>query len=144
MPTTLPSLTFFLASERHVMPSYHKMTDIMPTSNIHFSVKLSISYAFDWVVLIIALVVSVVVGNLTPNKRAFSLVNPYISHVAHRCPLQIGFANFHGQPDTRSKGIRFLSLRPQSSLSSSRPLSSLAWSSCLCLEARYLRTHLEL
>ncbi|KAF4456279.1 Diacylglycerol pyrophosphate phosphatase 1 [Fusarium austroafricanum] len=57
---------------------------------MHFSVKLFISYAFDWVVLIVALVVSVVVGNLTPNKRAFSLVNPYISHVTHRCPLQIG------------------------------------------------------
>ncbi|KAF5719712.1 PAP2 domain-containing protein [Fusarium mundagurra] len=57
---------------------------------MHFSVKLFISYALDWVVLIIALVVSVVVGNLTPNKRAFSLVNPYISHVTHRCRLQIG------------------------------------------------------
>jgi hypothetical protein len=45
------------------------------------------SYAFDWVVLIITLVVSVVVGNLAPNKRVFSLVNPNISQVAHRCPF---------------------------------------------------------
>jgi len=85
------------------------MPDIISTSNMHFSVKLFISYAFDWVVLIIALVVSVVVGNLTPNKRDFSLVNPYISHVAHKCPLQIEFANFHGQSGTRSQVIRFLS-----------------------------------
>ncbi|KAK2132283.1 PAP2 superfamily-domain-containing protein [Fusarium oxysporum II5] len=75
------------------MSSYHKMPDIIPTSNMHFSVKLFISYAFDWVVLIIALVVSVVVGNLTPNKRDFSLVNPYISHVAHqRDTISIGLA----------------------------------------------------
>ncbi|KAK2687736.1 hypothetical protein QWA68_013445 [Fusarium oxysporum] len=75
------------------MSSYHKMPDIISTSNMHFSVKLFISYAFDWVVLIIALVVSVVVGNLTPNKRDFSLVNPYISHVAHKCDtISIGLA----------------------------------------------------
>ncbi|KAH7213133.1 hypothetical protein DER44DRAFT_808615 [Fusarium oxysporum] len=75
------------------MSSYHKMPDIIPTSNMHFSVRLFISYAFDWVVLDVALVVSVVVGNLTPNKRDFSLVNPYISHVAHQCDtISIGLA----------------------------------------------------
>ncbi|KAJ4035093.1 hypothetical protein NW753_012289, partial [Fusarium oxysporum] len=59
---------------------------------MHFSVKLFISYAFDWVVLIIALVVSVVVGNLTPNKRDFSLVNPYISYPFTGDTISIGLA----------------------------------------------------
>ncbi|KAK2678744.1 hypothetical protein RAB80_003925 [Fusarium oxysporum f. sp. vasinfectum] len=49
---------------------------------MHRSTKLCIPYAFDSVVHIIALVVSVVVP---PNKQVFSLFNPYTSKPSDAC-----------------------------------------------------------
>jgi hypothetical protein len=43
------------------------------------------SYVFDWVVLAVFGVVGMILGNLTPNKRPFSLEDPNISCVASPC-----------------------------------------------------------
>lgn len=66
------------------MPTYLKMADSKPTfASIRqrLSFPLIISYALDWIILIAIGVVSVVLGNLEPNKRPFSLSNPDISCV---------------------------------------------------------------
>jgi hypothetical protein len=41
------------------------------------------SYVFDWAILIAVGVVGLVLGNITPNKRPFSLEDPNISYVLH-------------------------------------------------------------
>ncbi|KAL3488947.1 phosphatidic acid phosphatase type 2/haloperoxidase [Aspergillus germanicus] len=54
----------------------------MPTSqNGHHrnSVKVILSYALDWIVLIVVGVVSYIIGDLEPHKRPFSLTDPGIS-----------------------------------------------------------------
>lgn len=40
------------------------------------------SYVSDWIVLVVFFVVGLLVGNLTPLKRPFSLEDPNISYVA--------------------------------------------------------------
>lgn len=40
-----------------------------------------LSYAFDWVILLAAAAVGYVLGEVTPNKRPFSLDDPNISYV---------------------------------------------------------------
>lgn len=40
---------------------------------------LAASYISDWIVLIIVAVIGFVIGDLTPNKRPFSLEDPNIS-----------------------------------------------------------------
>lgn len=37
------------------------------------------SYVFDWLILIVVGIIGVVLGNVTPNKRPFSLQDPNIS-----------------------------------------------------------------
>ncbi len=38
-----------------------------------------LSYVFDWIILIAVGIVGVVLGDVTPNKRPFSLQDPNIS-----------------------------------------------------------------
>jgi hypothetical protein len=45
----------------------------------HFSVRLIISYALDWIILAIIAVVAYVLGRIEPNKRSFSLADRDIS-----------------------------------------------------------------
>ncbi len=50
---------------------------------------LILSYVFDWVVLIVVGVVGAILGNITPNKRPFSLEDPNISYATlppHHAP----------------------------------------------------------
>lgn len=37
------------------------------------------SYALDWIILIALGVIGVILGNVSPNKRLFSLADPNIS-----------------------------------------------------------------
>lgn len=43
------------------------------------SIRVAISYAFDWAILVVFAVAGYILGNLTPQKRPFSLGNPDIS-----------------------------------------------------------------
>lgn len=58
-----------------------------------FSLAVLISYVFDWVVLIVIVGISYVLGNIEPNKRHFSLVDPNISFVRPMRPTaaSLGF-----------------------------------------------------
>lgn len=47
----------------------------------NMSIKVVLSYAFDWIVLIVLGIVSLVLGMIEPNKRPFSLNDPNISYV---------------------------------------------------------------
>jgi hypothetical protein len=47
---------------------------------------LVLSYGFDWLVLVVFAVVGYVLGNLTPNKRPFSLDDRDIAYVEIPCP----------------------------------------------------------
>ena len=41
----------------------------------------TLSYVFDWIILIVVGVIGLILGNVTPNKRPFSLLDPNISYV---------------------------------------------------------------
>ncbi|KAF4877675.1 putative lipid phosphate phosphatase 3 [Colletotrichum siamense] len=43
------------------------------------SIRVAISYAFDWAILVVFAVAGYILGNLTPQKRPFNLGNPDIS-----------------------------------------------------------------
>lgn len=45
------------------------------------TVKVVLSYVFDWVVLIVAAGIGAVLDRIEPNKRPFSLTDPNISYV---------------------------------------------------------------
>ena len=45
----------------------------------NFSIRLFLSYAFDWLVVIIVGFTSLGLQYVTPNKRPFSLTDPNIS-----------------------------------------------------------------
>lgn len=64
---------------------YSKMPDRSPSGFQSRKSKLSFvvvgSYVFDWLILIVVGVVGVILGNVTPNKRPFSLQDPNISCV---------------------------------------------------------------
>jgi hypothetical protein len=45
------------------------------------TVKVVLSYVFDWVVLIAAAGIGAVLDKIEPNKRPFSLTDPNISYV---------------------------------------------------------------
>jgi hypothetical protein len=47
----------------------------------HLSIKVLLSYGFDWVILIIMGIISYFTGNVKPNMRHFSLGDPNISYV---------------------------------------------------------------
>jgi hypothetical protein len=70
------------------------------------SFVLTLSYVFDWVVLAVFAAVGAVLGNLTPNKRPFSLYDPNIAFVdipvpaASRSAVRDRYAN--GSPVFRS------------------------------------------
>ena len=49
----------------------------------------TLSYVFDWVILIIVGVIGVILGNITPNKRPFSLQDPNISYVLVPVPVPV-------------------------------------------------------
>ncbi len=53
----------------------------------NFTVILILSYVLDWSVLIAVGVVGTILGNITPNKRPFSLEDPNISYVSDSNPL---------------------------------------------------------
>lgn len=69
------------------MSQYYKMADSGPgfgaklRESGRFSVRLAISYAFDWFVIIAVAAIAVVLGRIEPNKRPFSLNDPNISYV---------------------------------------------------------------
>lgn len=44
------------------------------------TVKVVLSYVFDWVVLIVAAGIGAVLDRIEPNKRPFSLADPNISY----------------------------------------------------------------
>lgn len=44
-----------------------------------FSLRLIVSYAFDWIVLAVIAAVAYVLGRIEPNKRSFSLADRDIS-----------------------------------------------------------------
>ena len=41
----------------------------------------TLSYVFDWIILIVVGVIGLILGHVTPNKRPFSLQDPNISYV---------------------------------------------------------------
>lgn len=66
------------------MHQYYKMADsgignITGGLRRRFSVRLIISYAFDWAVLIFFAAIGVVFDRIEPAKRPFSLVDPHIA-----------------------------------------------------------------
>jgi hypothetical protein len=72
------------------MFSYQKMADSGMGFNqirgTRFSMRLLLSYAFDWIVLIVVAGVATALGVIPPKKRPFSLVDPDISYVI---PLEL-------------------------------------------------------
>lgn len=67
------------------MSEYLKMPDSKPTYATikqRLSFPLIISYALDWIILIVLGCVSLVLGKIEPNKRPFSLADPDISCVS--------------------------------------------------------------
>lgn len=64
---------------------YNKMagsrSDHLAAAKRNMSIKTALSYVFDWVVLIVAVGIAAVLGNLEPHKRPFSLNDPDISYV---------------------------------------------------------------
>lgn len=68
------------------MFSYQKMADsgmgfATQIRGTRFSMRLLLSYAFDWIVLIVVAGVATALGVIPPKKRPFSLVDPDISYV---------------------------------------------------------------
>jgi hypothetical protein len=65
--------------------TYDKMTDfdaVRPGSRAKkFSVIVILSYAFDWLIMVIVGLIGYFLGNVTPNKRPFSLFDANISYV---------------------------------------------------------------
>ncbi|OTB03077.1 hypothetical protein M426DRAFT_61120 [Hypoxylon sp. CI-4A] len=59
------------------MPDYHSAG--LPARKPKLSAVVIGSYVFDWLILIVVGVVGVILGNVTPNKRPFSLQDPNIS-----------------------------------------------------------------
>jgi hypothetical protein len=53
----------------------------------------TVSYVFDWVVLIAFAGIGYVLGDITPNKRPFSLDDRNIAYVEtlHLCPLYLAY-----------------------------------------------------
>ncbi|KAF9876627.1 PAP2 superfamily protein [Colletotrichum karsti] len=47
------------------------------------SIRIALSYAFDWILLVVFAVGGLFLGNLTPQKRPFNLGNPDISFPLH-------------------------------------------------------------
>ena len=47
-----------------------------------------VSYVFDWVIIVVAGVIGYIIGDLTPNKRPFSLHDPNISYVKSKSFLR--------------------------------------------------------
>lgn len=73
-----------MAQHLHHRP-YQKMpisqNKTMTLLRHNMSVKVILSYALDWVVLIAVGIVSTVLGVIEPNKRPFALTDPNISFV---------------------------------------------------------------
>ena len=44
-----------------------------------FSARLTASYVFDWIILVVIVVVAGFLGRITPNMRPFALNDPNIS-----------------------------------------------------------------
>lgn len=67
-----------LLSQPYSRMSEHGFAN-MPSRKSKMSAMVIGSYVFDWLILIAVGVVGVVLGNVTPNKRPFSLQDPNIS-----------------------------------------------------------------
>lgn len=62
------------------MSTYQKMAHSGPRSpRPHLSALLVASYAFDWIILVVIVVVGGILGRITPNMRPFALNDPNIS-----------------------------------------------------------------
>jgi hypothetical protein len=55
----------------------------------------ALSYVFDWIVLAAFAAIGYVLGDITPNKRPFSLDDRNIAYV-ERFALSLGLAGWHG------------------------------------------------
>ncbi|KAI1386958.1 acid phosphatase/Vanadium-dependent haloperoxidase [Hypoxylon trugodes] len=77
---TLNSVSPLLAHPYSKMPE-HSSPPFQTLQSSKFKPSLVVvgSYAFDWIILIVVGVIGVVLGNITPNKRPFSLQDPNIS-----------------------------------------------------------------
>lgn len=69
---------------RRITHPYNEMKDSIagsrPKAGMNkITLVQTLSYVFDWVILIIVGVIGVILGNVTPNKRPFSLQDPNIS-----------------------------------------------------------------
>ena len=58
---------------------------LKPTMN-RITIVQTLSYVFDWIILIVVGVIGLILGNVTPNKRPFSLQDPNISYVMSLSP----------------------------------------------------------
>lgn len=64
------------------LDSSGQMPDSRPKSK--WSWVLVASYVSDWIILVVFGIVGMILGNMTPNKRPFSLQDPNISYVLPR------------------------------------------------------------
>ncbi|KAK5634735.1 hypothetical protein RRF57_010448 [Xylaria bambusicola] len=57
--------------------------DVLPprTRPKKMSVVVILSYAFDWLIMVVVGLIGYFLGNVTPNKRPFSLLDPNIAYV---------------------------------------------------------------
>lgn len=84
-----PTLALF-----HLQPSHHtynKMPDfdMLPPRTARrkkMSILVILSYAFDWLIMVAVGLVGYFLGNVTPNKRPFSLLDNNIAYVRLRSP----------------------------------------------------------
>lgn len=73
----LNSISPLLAHPYSKMPEHGSLRPQGAKSG--FSVLVIGSYIFDWAILVVVGIIGVVLGNVTPNKRPFSLQDPNIS-----------------------------------------------------------------
>ncbi|XXG98711.1 WD40 repeat protein [Hypoxylon texense] len=73
----LNSISPLLAHPYSKMPEHGSLRPQSAKSK--FSVLVIGSYVFDWLILVVVGIIGVVLGNVTPNKRPFSLQDPNIS-----------------------------------------------------------------
>jgi hypothetical protein len=57
--------------------------DMLPprTGSKKISVLVILSYAFDWLIMVVVGLIGYFLGNVTPNKRPFSLLDANIAYV---------------------------------------------------------------
>lgn len=76
---TLNSISPLLAHPYSKMPEHGSLRPQSQKSKL--SMLVIGSYVFDWLILVVVGIIGVILGNVTPNKRPFSLQDPNISYV---------------------------------------------------------------